>query len=382
MSQVSRSSGASQADRADQTSWTGGSTGPSEAASRSSDNVALAAVDIGTVSTRLILALVGPSGEVRPVERQAVITNLGTGVDATGRLDPAAIERTCETVRSYGARLAGLAMGDGTGSPCAAQRVAVTLTSAARDASNAGELLGRLAALGLEPQVIGGDVEARLSLLGVTSDFADRVLVADIGGGSTELVSGGRAGGSGEFEVGSATSFDVGCRRVTERFFGEAGVPAPDAVQAARDFVRGTLGAYFAGDAETPRTLACVGGTATSLVSVANRLVPYDSAFVHLHRTSRDEVSALARELLAMGPSARRALPGLQPKRADVIGAGALILDELMALGGHDEYVASESDSLFGLLACMRAVTDGTALPFGWAPMTSDAASFMERCSR
>lgn len=383
----------------------------------------LAAVDVGTVSTRLILAEVTDDGRVRPLERQATITNLGSGVDATGALEPAAIERTCATVADYGARLAELAERGQ-----AAEYVAITLTSAARDASNAADLLGRLAALGLEAQVIPGEVEARLSLLGVTSDFAGQaVLVADIGGGSTELIEGRREAGGrpnvpgegdgtggvqggmqaagagvGESEEGAArpapmvpptpgallvgrgVSYDVGCRRVTERFFADEQTPSPAAIDAARAFVRGTLGAFFAlsgsGEVPAPTTLACVGGTATSLVAVANRLVPYDSSFVHLHRTARIQVSELAERLLAMGVAERRALPGLQPKRADVIAAGALILDELMGLGGFDEYVASESDSLFGLLACVACAIDGRPSPIGWQPCTGDAAPFLEAC--
>lgn len=394
----------------------------------------LAAVDVGTVSTRLILAEVNGAGRVRPLERQAIITNLGSGVDATGALEPAAIERTRSTVAGYGTRLAELAV---AGHP--AERIAVTLTSAARDASNASELLDRLDALGLDPQVIPGEVEARLSLLGVTSDFPGQdVLVADIGGGSTELIEGRRtvtagvtasgvtapgaiipgmtamhagapdaiacgmasvscaaspdaapasgeaASAAGALTVGRGVSYDVGCRRVTERFFGAAEVPSAEVIAEARSFVRATLAPFFETAVQdrldAPASLACVGGTATSLVAVANRLVPYDSDFVHLHRTPHAQVSELAQRLLAMDVRARRELPGLQPKRADVIAAGALILDELMRLGGFPEYVASESDSLFGLLACMRCALDGTASPIGWLPRTSPAAPFLEAC--
>lgn len=329
----------------------------------------LAAIDIGTVSTRLIVARVDEAGRVSPLDRQAIITNLGLGVDARGLLDQQAVDLTCQVVAGYCVRI-----------PRDAERVAVTLTSAARDASNADAVLCPLREMGLDPQVIPGQVEARLSLLGVTSDFVGTpVLVADIGGGSTELVEGMRRRDA-HLQVGRAVSLDVGCRRVTERFFGEADVPAPDDVRAARAFVLETLAPFFCageggGQTGSPRTLACVGGTATSLVAVANGLVPYDSSFVHLHRTTRDCVRGLAERLLAMDGAARRSLPGLQPKRADVIGAGALILDVLMEAGGFDEYVASESDSLFGLLACMRAQADGVPSPFGWEVRTSPASA-------
>ena len=190
----------------------------------------LAAIDIGTVSTRLIVAHVDEAGRVSPLDRQAIITNLGLGVDACGLLDQRAVDLTCQVVAGYCVRI-----------PRDAERVAVTLTSAARDASNADAVLCPLREMGLDPQVIPGQVEARLSLLGVTSDFVGTpVLVADIGGGSTELVEGMRRRDA-HLQVGRAVSLDVGCRRVTERFFGEADVPAPDDVRAARAFVLETL---------------------------------------------------------------------------------------------------------------------------------------------
>lgn len=345
----------------------------------------LAVIDIGTVSARLALAEVGPSGAARMLERRSTITNLGSGVDATGRLEAAAVERTVGTVRDYGAVLAGWA-----NRGVSTERVACTTTSAARDAANAAELTDALRGLGLAPQVIAGQVEARLALLGVTADFPGRdVLVADSGGGSTELAEGLRD--EQGLHAGRVVSLDIGCRRVTERFLApptgvDAGayVPAPAQVAAARAFAARTFAPFFA-EGEGPRALVCVGGTATSLVAVANRLVPYDSSFVHLHRMARAEVGELARELLALSPARRRDLPGLQPKRADVIAAGALILDELLAAGGFDGYTCSESDSLAGLLACARAAADGEPSPLGtggWLPQLADGAAFAAACAR
>ena len=332
-----------------------------------------AAIDIGTVSTRLIVARVDEEGRVEPLERQARITDLGEGTDATGALAPAAIERTCAVVADYLERLRLLGAERGW-PPCS---VATTTTSAARDAANAADLLDPLRRLGLDPQVIAGGIEARLALLGVTADFAGRaVTVADIGGGSTELTVGRRAAGrDGVLEVGESVSYNVGCRRVTERFFAEAGEGAadPGAVERARAFVAAELAPFFEegrGHGAAGTRLVCVGGTATSLVAVSHGLVPYDSAFVHLHETSRAEVGRLAGELLAMPLAERRALAGLQPKRAGVIAAGALILDVLMGLGGWDAYAASESDSLFGLVACMDAAQRGEGSPIGWFPRT------------
>ena len=324
----------------------------------------IAAVDIGTVTSRLIVAIMGADGSVRQLARKSQITDLGQGVDASGFLAPEALERTLSCVRAYREEIDQVAQDAGV----QVDGMIATCTSAARDASNADELLGGMAALGLPAQVIPGEVEARLSLLGVTGDFEGQpVLVADIGGGSTELSRGLRARGAA-LQVGRSHSFDVGCRRVTDRFFAGADVPDAAAVDAARAFVRDELGVFFgqtafdAGEAND-ETLVCVGGTATSLVAIDNRLVPYDSSFVHLHRTARSRVSDLAARLLAMPLEQRRQLPGLQPKRAGVIAAGAVILDELMGLGGFDEYVASESDSFYGLLACAHAALEGRPGP-------------------
>ncbi len=327
----------------------------------------VAAVDIGTVSTRLIVARPLPDGTFDVLERQARITDLGEGVDASGRLAPAAVGRTVAAVEDYLARIRAHVASSGAG----AAAVATTTTSAARDAANAGDLLEPLRARGLAPQVIAGGTEASLALLGVTADFPGRtVLVADVGGGSTELTA-GRRGADGTLREDGGASYNVGCRRVTERFFADGGPAAPEAEAAARAFVAGALAPHFdaAGRAAPPATLVCVGGTATSLVAVANRLVPYDPGFVHLHRMGRAEVSALAARLLGMSADERARLPGLQPKRAGVIAAGALILDVLMGLGGWDAYTASESDSLMGLLACVRAALEGRPAPVaGWAP--------------
>ena len=345
----------------------------------------LAAVDVGTVSTRLALAEVGPAGVVRMIERRSTITNLGAGVDAAGRLAEESVERTCETIRTYGRLVARRAQAEGL--PAG---VTCTLTSAARDAANAEDLTGRLRQMGLAPQVIGGEVEARLALLGVTADFAGaHVLVADSGGGSTELVEGARRAGG--LDVGRAVSLDIGCRRVTERFLAppadadaQAYVPTAGQVAAARAFAAETFAPFFApGAPAAPEMLACVGGTATSLVAVSLSLVPYRSERVHLHRMAAQDVHALAELLTSLAPEARRALPGLQPKRADVIAAGALILDELLAAGGYDAYSASESDSLAGLLACAYAAAAGEACPLGglWAPELADGAAFAGACA-
>lgn len=325
-----------------------------------------AAVDIGTVSTRLALCLQEEDGTARMLERDARITDLGEGVDRTGRLTEAAVARVLGAVGDY------LALVRARSAELGAPAVAIcTATSAARDAANAADLLGPLRAMGLEAQVIDGEVEASLALLGVTADFGgDPVLVADVGGGSTELAC-GRRGGAGALERGPVRSHDVGCRRLAERFFGPQAAPGGE--RAAREEVARSFAAYLDELGERrPERLVCVGGTATTLVAVTRKLVPYDPAAVHLAALTRAEVHELARRLLDTPLDELRHTPGLQPKRAAVIGPGALILDVLMEQGGWDSYQASESDSLQGLLACARARAFGEACPCpGWQPKTT-----------
>lgn len=325
----------------------------------------LAAIDIGTVSTRLIAARCTTAGGYTILEREATITDLGEGVDATGLLCEAAVGRTLQTVASYVARLRAQSMAAGNAPVC----VVTTTTSAARDAANAHELLDPLRALGLAPQVIAGPVEAALALLGVTADFpGSPLLVADIGGGSTELTAGLRRS-DGTLQRESCISYNVGCRRVAERFGLAMEAASPQTIAEARAWIGRQFEGAFA--ASTAERLLCVGGTATSLVAVAHALVPYDSAFVHLRTLDHSCVHELAQRLLALPVGDRAALPGLQPKRAAVIGAGALILDEILELGGFLGYTASESDSLFGLLACLRALQEGKPSPLEWAPQTA-----------
>lgn len=325
----------------------------------------LAAIDIGTVSTRLIVARCTGASGYAILEREATITDLGEGVDATGILCEAAVERTLQTVASYVACLRAQSAAAGNIPVC----VVTTTTSAARDAANAHDLLDPLRALGLAPQVIAGPVEAALALLGVTADFPGTpLLVADIGGGSTELTAGLRRN-NGTLQRESCVSYNVGCRRVAERFNLATEAASPQAIAEARAWIACQFEDVFA--VPKAERLLCVGGTATSLVAVAHRLVPYDSAFVHLHTLDRPCVHELAQRLLALPVSDRAALPGLQPKRAAVIGAGALILDEILELGGFSGYTASESDSLFGLLACLRALQEGKPSPLEWTPQTA-----------
>lgn len=168
----------------------------------------VAAIDLGTVSSRLVLAQV-EAGAIVESSKHTEITDLGEGVDATGRFCEAAVERVLAACRMF------VDEAHAFGAVC----ICTTCTSAARDASNAALLLDGLRELGLEPQVIPGEVEARLTFFGVAHDFAgERIIVADSGGGSTELATGVYAPERGVFALEGTRSLDIGCRRVTERF--------------------------------------------------------------------------------------------------------------------------------------------------------------------
>ncbi|MBR2834134.1 MAG: phosphatase [Coriobacteriales bacterium] len=327
----------------------------------------LASIDIGTVTTRLMIARL-TGFDVECIERLSIITNLGEGVDATGCLSEEAIERTCKTVEDYRSRILAV---EASGMPV--DGIVTTATSAARDALNASEFLTRLEALGLKPLIIGGSTEAHVGFLGVAGDFLNnRITVADIGGGSTELTC-GLCTSQHELRIEASDSLTMGARRICERFFkNEDGSATPAQEHEARAYVAAQVNGYKAElKNELPHTLVCVGGTATSLVSMINQLIVYDRDFVHLYRTTYDEVHELTGQLLHMTTQERAQLVGLQPQRAPIIAAGALILDELMACGGWSSYIASEADSFYGLLCCAYAVSTGTQSPLSWEPQLS-----------
>lgn len=319
----------------------------------------VACIDIGTVTCRLAVAQV-EGGRVARLAKSSTICDLGEGLSATGRISDAARERVLACVDGYlpSAQQAG------------ARAICCTLTSAARDAANSDDLTGALAARGLRPQVIPGQVEGSLTFLGVAQDFAGQcILVADNGGGSTELALGTLDGGG--LALDAVRSVDVGCRRVTERFLSAGDPPSAEDMERARAFARG----YFEVAVEeeriagrSPQRLVVTGGTVTTLVAVRKRLEPYDSSQVHLASLSRDEVEALVAQLAALTVEGRRALPGIQAKRAPVILGGAVAISELMRATGFDQLTVSESDLLFGLSLCEAAAFDGTEAPLAWRP--------------
>ena len=300
------------------------------------------ALDIGTVTCRLLVADV-EDGRIIDVDKEYAITDLGVGVDATGRLSEAAIERVLACVDRY---LEVLARYDTPEHPV--RRLIAMATSASRDAANGPEFAARLAERGVTLAVIPGSREAQLTFLGASSDFpGENLLVVDIGGGSTEVV----AGRFGEDPVASH-SFNIGCRRVTERFFHDD-PPTAGQMDAARQWIRETMAPYFEGLATAGCAIdrvVAVAGTATSVVSIREAMETYDSSRVHKAVVAAGELAAIEERLAAEPLEERRTTVGLDPKRAGVIVAGFVILEEVLALAGADAYTASESDILHGMI--------------------------------
>ncbi|MFJ8132688.1 Ppx/GppA phosphatase family protein [Streptomyces hydrogenans] len=296
----------------------------------------VAGIDCGTNSIRLLVADVHPeTGELVELDRRMTIVRLGQGVDRTGRLAPEALERTFAACREYAAVIEELG----------AERIRFVATSASRDAENRQDFVdGVVAILGVEPEVITGDQEAAFSFAGATGELSgtETYLVVDIGGGSTEFVTGNR-------RVEAARSVDIGCVRLTERHV-RHDPPTAEEAEAIRADVRAALDLA----AETvpitgADTLVGLAGSVTTVAAIALGLPEYDSAKVHHSRVSRAQVDEVVARLLASTHDERAAIPVVHPGRVDVIVAGALVLQEIVERVGASEVVVSEHDILDGI---------------------------------
>ena len=297
----------------------------------------VATIDIGTNTVLLLVAEQGAGGALVAIEEHATITRLGQGVDKTRMLAPEAIERTTTCLDRYAEAVNRLG----------ATRVAVVGTSAMRDAGGGDAVRSHVKArFGVEARTISGDEEARLTFAGALSGLevpgAGRVVVFDIGGGSTEVVDGDRA----SRVIGYARSYDVGSVRLTERHV--HGDPPSEAERAA---VSRDAREAFASVPDSARGVPVVGiaGTITTLAAVSLAMEEYDSARVHGHTLERAELARVV-ELLAHLPLAERtALPGLEPKRADVIVAGGMVALAFLDRVGASSLTVSDRGVRWGL---------------------------------
>lgn len=300
-----------------------------------------AAIDIGTVTCRMLVVDVGESG-LHELTREYAITNLGEGVDATGELKPEAMECVVRAIDGF------LVVRDSLSTPDhPVVRTVAVATSAARDARNAADFAARLRERGIELSVIPGAREAALSFSGASIDFSgERLMVVDVGGGSTEVVM-----GMGGAEPVCAHSFNVGCRRATEKFLA-SDPPAPEELARARAWIREQMASWFADQAKEAASLervVAVAGTATTVVSIRERMETYDSSRVHKARVSRQDLLEVYERLAALPLSERKQVVGLDPKRAPVMVAGLLILLEVLDFAGIDAFTVSETDILHGI---------------------------------
>jgi exopolyphosphatase/guanosine-5'-triphosphate,3'-diphosphate pyrophosphatase len=302
----------------------------------------IAAIDIGTVTTRLLVADVSGSG-LTEVARSTDITHLGEGLSATGRLSDAAMQRVSDVIARYADSMREHGV----------ESFSAMATSASRDAENSDDFLALLASHGITPRVIPGEREARLSFAGATSDMGaeEDLLVVDLGGGSTELIMGDvvEEGGTRRTDIVKARSIDVGSKRVTERFL-HSDPPTAEELAEAREWSVTQLRPYFDGLRDRPQLMVSLAGTATTLSAIRQELEVYDPALVHCSCLTGSELADLV-EMLATMPLAERVkVPGLDPGRASVIVAGALILETIVALAGLESTLVSEHDILYGIL--------------------------------
>jgi exopolyphosphatase / guanosine-5'-triphosphate,3'-diphosphate pyrophosphatase len=296
----------------------------------------VAAVDLGTNSTRLLVADVA-DGRVEEVDRRLRITGLGEGVDRRRVLLPTAIARVRNCLVDYRR----------TAERLGAERILAVGTSAFRDAENGDAFLGEIEwSYGFTTRLLDGDEEALLTFRGVAAgrDVADGTLVVDIGGGSTELILGGPGG------VEFHRSLDVGCVRLTERYRDDVETCAAHVKSALPELdVRGAIG---------------VAGTVTAIAALDLGLVEYDSERIQGHMLTRAAVPEQLERLAALPLEERRRVPGLEPDRAPVIVAGAVILREVLDRYGLTAIEASEHDLL-----------DGAALAAAELPETEEGAA-------
>ena len=302
----------------------------------------VAAVDCGTNSLRLLIAESKPEGGLVDLDRQTEIVRLGQGVDATGEFHPDALKRTFAVTEKYAKLI--------TNAGVPTDKIHFVATSASRDARNRdGFFEGIKSRLGVLPDVISGDAEARLSFTGALSRVSaegDPVLVMDIGGGSTEFIVGSSAG-----VMESAISLDIGSVRLTERFL-KVSPPAEDDLARAADYVDRMLEESGV-DFGPVGTWIGVAGTATTLAGVYLELEHYDRDRVHGSRIPRADVGGLLRRLSGLTVPEIRSLPSMHPDRADVITGGTLVAARVAERLRVAHMVVSESDILDGIALAM-----------------------------
>jgi exopolyphosphatase/guanosine-5'-triphosphate,3'-diphosphate pyrophosphatase len=298
------------------------------------DGMRVAVVDIGTNSTRLLLADVAGS-HVEQVERRTTVTNMGRGVDHTGLICSEAMEDVCEVVAGYKARYEEMG----------AERLIAIATSAVRDAANGDAFIAELRErFGIDARLLTGEEEAHLTYLGATAKRPAEAptLVFDIGGGSTELIVGSGA------QVGFHTSLQAGTIRQSERHL-TSDPPNPHELEDLAGEIHNLIERAIASNPDArPSHGIAVAGTPTSLAAIDQALEPYDPGRVHGYRLAMKRVQRMLSRLSSLPLAERLRVPGLHPGRAPTIVAGTVILVQVMRAFGLEEVEVSELDILQG----------------------------------
>ena len=299
-----------------------------------------AAIDCGTNAIRLLIAAVD-SNKVSDRLREMRTVRLGEGVDATGEFSNMALERTFAACREYAELLMQYEI----------KELRFVATSASRDVSNRDVFItGVKEILGVEPEVISGDQEAELSYRGALSglDVKGSVLVADIGGGSTEFVT------TLADRSLVSESVNIGCVRMTERYL-PSDPPTQQEVEAATRDIRNQIELIARTvPIRTETTFIGLAGSVTTVAAMALGLHEYDADLIHGSALSMEEVDAVTNEMLHMTRAQRAELGFMHPGRVDVIGGGALVLRESMRLLGFTQVVVSEKDLLDGVVIALK----------------------------
>ena len=315
--------------------------------------VRVAAIDIGTVTTRLLIADVFVQDTARvlieEVCRDLRITHLGRGIDASGQLSHEGMRAVFEALSEYDHLIKHFQVDD----------VLCVATSAVRDASNAEQLSAAAAKLGLEIEIIPGQIEAQLSFMGAIYDGAESSkqssnlnsnlnLVVDIGGGSTELVL-GRLDAQGRAEIIKLDSLQVGSRRLTDMFI-DSDPPHKVELKMLRNYLQKLCSfdlRKYVGEFDC---LTATAGTATTLAAVMGKIDPYSPKEIQGYKVSRADLDELLQLFVSKKLEQRQKIRGLDPRRADVIVAGTLIMEGIMDALDCKEFFASDRDLLYGII--------------------------------
>lgn len=293
-------------------------------------------IDIGTNSCRLFIAELENTSEGKKIKRELVknveIVKLGEGVNKTHNLNPNAIKRTLDCLKKYKEKASSYGV----------ENIRAFATSAVRDAENREVFLQEVSKLGIKIECISGKTEATLNFLGNSLVFKDRILVVDIGGGSTEFTLGK------DKSIDFIQSINIGAVRATEKFFSDNDY-SDEKIEKCRSWIRKNL-EILKTIKDRDFKLIGVAGTATTQISVRDKMEIYDSSKVHMATLTLDELKENLSLFLSKNFEERKRIVGLEEKRADVIIAGTLILLTILEELNQDKIVISESDNLSGAI--------------------------------